>query len=97
MAERQGNGDLVIRWTRRSRQGFAWVDGIDAPLGETREQYRVVIAGSSGSLELDAEQPLATVAAGTIDALGVGPATIDVRQIGDLAASRPAIFAITLS
>jgi len=97
MAERQGNGDLVIRWTRRSRQGFAWVDGIDAPLGETREQYRVTIAGSSGSLELDAEQPLATVAAGTIDGLGMGPATIDVRQIGDLAASRPAIFAITLS
>lgn len=31
---RQPDGSLGIGWTRRSRGGFAWLDGIDAPLGE---------------------------------------------------------------
>ncbi|KPF59567.1 hypothetical protein IP88_16285, partial [alpha proteobacterium AAP81b] len=36
-------GDLVARWIRRSRAGFAWTDGIDAPLAEANEAYRVSI------------------------------------------------------
>jgi hypothetical protein len=39
--DRQGNGDLLFRWVRRTRiDGDSW-SGIDVPLGEEREQYLV--------------------------------------------------------
>lgn len=34
-------GDIVARWTRRSRAGFGWPDFTDPPLGEEVERYRV--------------------------------------------------------
>lgn len=33
-----------IGWIRRSRNGFAWTDGVDAPLAEESERYRVAVA-----------------------------------------------------
>ena len=45
---RLGGGDIEFRWTRRSRQGFDWIDGADAPLGEETERYELAI-GSGGS------------------------------------------------
>ena len=36
---RVAGGDIELRWTRRSRQGFDWIDGADAPLGEETERY----------------------------------------------------------
>jgi len=89
-AVRLNNGDLVLSWTRRSRQGFAWVDGIDAPLGEGNEQYRVTLSGVSGAIELLVAETYSTIAAADIGALGAGELTIEVRQLGDVAASRPA-------
>lgn len=92
----QASGDWNVSWIRRSRWGFAWIDEVDAPVGETREQYRVTIAGSSGELQLIVDQAQLTVAASDIGLLGSGPATIQVRQIGDWAASRPAELSLTL-
>jgi hypothetical protein len=94
-AERQPDGSLLLTWIRRSRLGFAWVDEIDAPLGEAREQYRVDIVGSAGSIERIVDEPAVTIAAADIGALGFGAASIEVRQIGDMAASRPAQLATT--
>lgn len=54
-AGRQANGDIRIHWIRRSRQGWGWVDGVDAPLGEEREAYRLELGfegGAARSLEL---------------------------------------------
>lgn len=92
----ESTGELALSWTRRSRMGFAWVDEIDAPLGETVEQYRVTIAGSASEAEFVSEQPSFTVPAVNVAALGAGPAAIDVRQVGDFAASQPARLGITL-
>lgn len=36
-------GGITVRWTRRSRLGWAWNDGVDAPLGEEQEAYLVEI------------------------------------------------------
>lgn len=69
---------------------------VDAPLGESSEQYRVSIEGSGGSIEILAGEATATVAASDLAAVGPGPATIEVRQIGDLAASHPAQTTISL-
>jgi hypothetical protein len=96
-AERQSNGGLVINWTRRSRQGFAWIDGVDAPLGEASEQYRVLLTGAAGTIEMTAQQPSLTVADVDLAPVGIGPAIIEVTQIGDLGASRPAQLNIVLS
>lgn len=38
----------MLRWTRRSRIGWAWSDGSDAPLGEEVERYRVTVAPDVG-------------------------------------------------
>jgi hypothetical protein len=92
----QSNGDLLLSWTRRSRQGFAWVDGVDAPLGEMREQYRVDVSGMVASIELVAEEPSLTIAASDLAVVGAVSATIEVRQIGDLAVSMPARLTINL-
>jgi hypothetical protein len=92
----QDGGGLLLSWTRRSRVGFAWVDDIDAPLGEAREQYRVNLTGSVASLEIYADQPTVTISAADAAALGSGPVVVEVRQIGDLAASRPAQLSFTL-
>lgn len=37
----QEGGDILVRWIRRSRAGFAWLDFVDVPLGEETERYRV--------------------------------------------------------
>lgn len=95
--ETQSNGDLTINWIRRSRQGFAWIDGVDAPLGEAREQYRVVIASAGGSIEITTEQPSLTVAHGDLAPVATGPATVEVTQIGDFGPSHPAQLNLVLS
>ncbi|HEX6072724.1 MAG TPA: phage tail protein [Sphingomicrobium sp.] len=85
-----GSGDFLLSWVRRSRRGWAWIDGIDAPLGENREEYRVTIGGPLGSFERTSSQPELTVTATELASVGSGAATVEVRQIGDWGASRPA-------
>jgi hypothetical protein len=70
---------------------------VDAPLGEAVEQYRVTVEGSGGSIELLVSEPAATIAAADLAAIGAGSVTIEVRQVGDLAASHPAHTSISLS
>ena len=92
----QPEGDLVVNWTRRSRGGWAWNDEVDAPLAERVEQYRVTISGPTATAEFLADQPSLSVSAATLVGFGAGSAAIEVRQVGDLAASRPAQISITL-
>ena len=96
-AQLQPGGALLLTWTRRSRQGFAWVDEIDAPLGETIEQYRINLGGSASVVEPTASQPSLMVDSGTVAALGAGQLNIQVRQIGDFAVSHPAQITINLA
>jgi hypothetical protein len=96
-AEWLAGGDLGLSWTRRSRQGWAWIDEIEAPLGEAREQYRVTLTGSAGTtIECEVEQPLVTISAASLAIAGPGPALVEVRQIGDLAATRPTQLTVTI-
>ena len=84
------SGELVLRWTRRSRLGLAWLGGVDAPLGESSELYRVALTGPLAAVELEASQPELTVDTAMLATIGAGPVIIRVRQVGDLLASRPA-------
>ena len=96
-AEMNSSGDLMLSWVRRSRCGFAWVDDVDAPLGEGRELYSVSISTAAGNIERDAEEQSLTVAAADLAPLGAGGALVEVRQIGDWAASRATQLTIELS
>lgn len=39
--------DFAITWTRRTRLGGAWINGIDAPVSETSEAYEIEIWDSA--------------------------------------------------
>jgi hypothetical protein len=90
------SGNVALTWTRRSRSGFAWLDEVDAPVGESREQYLITLAGSAADIELSTFEPSLAIAAADLAPLGAGEATIEVRQVGDWAASRAAQVIINL-
>ena len=92
--ERLGDGTIRVAWTRRSRIGWSWLDGADAPLGEEAERYRLAIVPSTGAsrtveVALPAYDygPAEQAADGSASAVSV---TISVSQIGSLAESSPA-------
>jgi len=86
-------GDLDIRWVRRSRQGWAWLNGGETPLGEEAERYRLVIAGAGFERIVEPDAPLYLYTAAARAEDGGGPLQISVRQAGTFAASRPALLA----
>ena len=69
---------------------------MDAPLGEAAERYEIVVLGVSGAFECEATSAAVTILSAELAALGSGPATITIRQIGDWAGSRPAGTVINL-
>ncbi|MCW3846425.1 phage tail protein [Sphingomonas sp. LB-2] len=86
-AIRGGDGGAEVTWVRRSRSGWRWIDGVDAPLGEESERYRVTIAPAGG----DARTAETGEAAVTLSAAEcAGGATVTVRQIGSHGLSPPA-------
>jgi hypothetical protein len=90
-AARTAAGDISIRWVRRSRSGFAWTDGADAPLGEEAEAYRVTAAAGAVSRAFEVVEPLLHYSAAQQQADGLtGTLAINVVQLGTGAPSRPA-------
>ena len=79
----------AVRWTRRSRAGWRWLDRVDAPLGEEREAYRITVASAEGVRELEVEAPALVLTPGErTDAI------VTVRQRGTHAESPPARLTI---
>ncbi|GAA0738084.1 phage tail baseplate protein [Sphingomonas japonica] len=89
--ERHGDGSATLRWVRRSRIGWRWSDGVDAPIGEERERYRIAVTvPGSPAAEIDTEAPQLTLdpqqaAAQTLVAL---------RQVGTHGPSPANMFAL---
>ncbi len=78
---------LTIRWTRRSRLGWAWADGVEAPMGEEREAYLVEIwSGEALLRSVETIAPSWTYAAAdiAIDRMSApaDPLALMVRQRG---------------
>jgi hypothetical protein len=95
-----GAGDRTIRWTRRSRSGWAWADYVDAPLGEEAERYRLrVMAGATvlRSVEMPVPEFAYSAAMAAADEAAGGSAlTLEIVQIGARGISRPLVGAIDL-
>lgn len=86
-ADPMADGGLSVRWIRRSRLGWHWADGTDAPLGEEREAYLVeVLAGEVALRSVAVEAPAWTYVpadmAADLAASSGGPLDLRVRQRG---------------
>lgn len=93
-ARRLAGGTIRFGWTRRSRIGWSWLDGSDAPLGEESERYRIEIIPSTGAARI-AETPVPefdyeVVAQAADGAAAATSFTLKVSQLGSIAASLPA-------
>jgi Putative phage tail protein len=98
--QRDGSGGFAISWVRQSRDGWRWIDGVDAPLAEETERYRVEIAPNSGAprtIETLAPQYLYPSVEKSADAAaGATSIQITVSQIGTLATSPPATLSFSI-
>lgn len=90
-AQKLGDGSLDVRWTRRSRAGWAWIDGVDAPLSEAVERYRIEATGGTREriVEVETARWIYDSAARVEDGAQSG-CVIEVEQIGSVGASRSA-------
>jgi len=80
-------GEIRITWLRRSRIGFSWLDGIDAPLGERSESYEVNVATDSGNISaIVSRSELIITRDEQLQLFGMLPSTIEVSvsQISEL-------------
>ncbi len=85
-AERQGNGDIALRWIRRTRIGGDSWTSAEVPLGETAESYRVnILLGGSVVRELSASTPGTTYSAAAQAADGAtGAIEFSVAQLSEI-------------
>ena len=90
-----GAGELSISWVRRSRLAWSWQDEIEEPIDGEDHGFRVKLIGVGTLIERDVAEPSATFDAAELAILGAGPLSIEVRQIGSIALSRPAILNIS--
>ena len=82
------DGSATIAWVRRSRGGWRWIDGVDAPIAEEAEAYRVTLTDAAGVVRtIDSDQPVVPIAAAYI---GARPVHIAVRQRGTFGESEAA-------
>ena len=83
--------DWLLNWVRRSRIGWSWTSGADAPFGEEREAYRLTFNGGR-SVEVEAPSYLYSALDRAGD--GAGPVIVEITQAGTHAVSRPAAIII---
>ena len=84
------DGSLGIRWFRRSRLAWAWLDEVDTPPDLSLQGYRLRVASPSTTIDRDSIAEEVILSSAEVAALGAGPFEIQVRQIGTSALSRPA-------
>lgn len=79
--------DIMVTWIRRSRIGFSWPDGVDAPLGERSEAYEINIGDGITNIRSLVSQPQVTVSrAMQLGTFGSLPSSIvvTISQISEL-------------
>lgn len=87
-----GAGGWAIGWTRRSRNGWRWLNGSDAPLAEETELYALrLLDGATVVRSVETGDPGWTYTAAMIAADGTAGRMleIEVRQRGTYALGRP--------
>ncbi|TPG15385.1 phage tail protein [Sphingomonas oligophenolica] len=83
-------GGWQLSWTRRSRQGWAWADLVDAPLVEETERYAVTILAPDGAVS-NWEVTAPSIELPTAPEPG---ARVEIRQRGTHGTSHAAVIMI---
>ena len=90
--------DIVVQWTRRSRDGWRWRDSVEVPLGEELERYRITkVAAGRPDLVVEISTPEWIYLSNERDAdsaAGATNATVSIAQIGSLAVSHTATIIV---
>jgi hypothetical protein len=89
------DGSLSLSWTRRSRGGWTWSDGVDVPLNEQSESYLVSFGPLSAPETIwEVTTPQLTLSASQKAALAASMPgeALRVRQRGTLALSEPLVL-----
>ncbi len=76
-ADVRPGGDVRLRWIRRSRAGWRWLDGVDAPLAEEREAYRIALGAGGAAGVIDTAEPEIA-----LTGIEVSAGAASVRQVG---------------
>ncbi len=93
-ARLSASGEITLRWTRRSRGAWLWLDGVDVPLHESSEAYVVIYGPESAPLaRWELTTPQLTLSAAAWSALASPGATFAIRQRGDYARSPALVVA----
>ena len=99
-AERLTDGAVFLRWIRRSREGWSWPDGIEIPLGEEREVYRLIVTPDRGigwQEELDRQETVFSASQlAALRAQGATRLSCEITQLGRMAVSLPSTIEITV-
>jgi hypothetical protein len=88
-------GALLFAWTRRARGAWSWLDGVDAPLVEEREIYRLGLGPVEAPFaQWEVTEPRLLLDGETRAALSAAHpgAALWVRQVGRFAASDPLLL-----
>ena len=88
------DGRISLSWVRRSRDGWRWIDSVDAPLAEEVERYALTITPDSGlaeQIETTASPHLYSPPPGATSV------TVSIVQIGTFGQSRPATLTVNLT
>ena len=90
------DGSFEMRWTRRARGAWVWLDGVDTPLHEQSESYQVTFGPLSAPVAVwSVMAPVLTISAATRSGLvsTLPGGVIRVRQQGSYALSEPLVLA----
>jgi hypothetical protein len=91
-ARRLGDGTIRVDWIRRSRGGWAWLDGAEVPLGEDAERYRLTLTSAGIDLTVEPTAPTYDYVVGDQPAglrAGTAPLTVTIAQVGRFGPSLP--------
>ncbi|WP_066798787.1 phage tail protein [Sphingomonas soli] len=91
-AAETGEGETQLTWVRRSRSGWRWIDGMDAPMGEEAERYQLRIAPEEGPERFEEVTEASFLLSPADRAAAV---TITLRQIGSHGLSPPATLTLS--
>lgn len=90
------DGSLLLRWTRRARGGWLWLDEVDVSLVEQGEAYRVGLGPADAPHAMwEVAEPTLVIAQSTLLTLAAAHpgSSLWVRQVGSFAASAPLLLA----
>lgn len=93
---RDANGSLRLRWTRRARGCWTWLDEVDLPLNEQAELWDIQLIGPNGLAKSWQTGSAALIL--SAEECGSLPtsARFEVRQIGSFARSLPLVIPVVL-